>query len=218
MNTNSDRKDPKAWSHRPNVYQKCRYDTLERYNSYWYQLNIIIGQRISTLLEVGPGNHFLATQLRRMSVKVTTLDTLKGNHPNVCGDVLCLPLANSCVDCVTAFQVLEHIPWSAFDSCLAEMARVSRKIVVISLPDQHLYFRLRWELGVRSQPTTMKLLLTAPWAFKPSVSPDNPHYWVLGRAGFTVRKVLKAIEGRLQVIDHFRIFENPYHHFFICAV
>lgn len=45
-----------------------------------------------------------------------------------------LPFQNSSFDCVTCLEVLEHLPIKDYELALAELARVSRKYIIVSVP------------------------------------------------------------------------------------
>ena len=54
------------------------------------------------------------------------------------------PAGTDCAsEMVVAYEVLEHIPWELFAPSLAEMRRVSKKFVGVSLPDRERIFRLQ---------------------------------------------------------------------------
>jgi SAM-dependent methyltransferase len=47
-----------------------------------------------------------------------------------------LPFPDGAFDVVSAFEVIEHLPVGIFEATLAELARVSRDVVVITVPNQ----------------------------------------------------------------------------------
>jgi hypothetical protein len=45
---------------------------------------------------------------------------------------------------------------------------------------------------------------------------NGEHYWEIGKAGYPLSKITKYIEKAVfKIIKTYRIFENPYHRFFI---
>jgi len=45
---------------------------------------------------------------------------------------------------------------------------------------------------------------------------DDQHYWEIGKAGYRLGKITKDIErAGFDIIKTYRIFEHPYHRFFI---
>ena len=45
---------------------------------------------------------------------------------------------------------------------------------------------------------------------------DGEHYWEIGKAGYPLNRILEDIErAGFNIIKTYRIFEHPYHRFFI---
>lgn len=45
---------------------------------------------------------------------------------------------------------------------------------------------------------------------------NGEHYWEIGKAGYPLSKITKDIEkAGFKIIKTYRIFENPYHRFFV---
>ena len=56
-----------------------------------------------------------------------------------------LPFRDECADTITAFQVLEHVPEP--DATLAEMARVARRYLLVSVPREPMWRMLNMARG-----------------------------------------------------------------------
>ena len=138
-------------------YEKRSYNSKERFCSYWHQIDEVLKLEGRSVLEVGPGGGLVTSELRRRGIDVLTLDIDDELDPDVVGSVTSIPLPDGAVDVALAAQVLEHLPIDQAAAALNELARVSRKGVVVSVPDQTpfvggsypLYFGLYIE-GVRS--------------------------------------------------------------------
>jgi SAM-dependent methyltransferase len=111
------------------------YNTKERACSFWHQVDEVRGLGARTVLEVGPGNGIVSDWLRRVGVEVTTLDMDPALEPDVQGSVTELPFADNAFDAALCSQVLEHMPFSAAERGLRELARVARSGIVLSVPD-----------------------------------------------------------------------------------
>src|SRR4051812_17219292 len=116
-------------------YFRRGYDTPKRFASYWHQTDLSLKYAPKTVLEIGPGNGFLSTYLRRAGLDVTTVDLDPELKPGVAAALPQLPFADGSFDLVVCFEVLEHIPFESFVECLREIRRISRGSVAISLPD-----------------------------------------------------------------------------------
>ncbi len=110
-------------------YSFEKYFYPGRWMSYWYQTKeISCKQDIKTVLDIGSGTTFMhdILKIHRPDIEYKTLDIAKDIKPDFIGEVTAIPLPDSSYDAVTAFQVLEHIEFSDFESALLEMKRVSK--------------------------------------------------------------------------------------------
>lgn len=119
----------------PDVYWTRAYNTKERTCSYWHQVDEVLSLGARTALEVGPGPGIVTDWLRKAGVEVTTLDMESRLEPDVVGSVTEMPVDDGAYDAVVCSQVLEHLPFAEVERALAELARVARVGVVISVPD-----------------------------------------------------------------------------------
>ncbi len=114
------------------------------------ELDVVFGHVPSNsklvLLDVGTGlgdiphaAHRLAGQ-RKLSLTTVGLEltpslahgALAGAQHAICGNALALPFASNSVDVVTCSQVLHHFEAEEAGILLSEMARVSRRAVIVS--------------------------------------------------------------------------------------
>jgi len=197
----------------PNHYFNKSYDTKERFISYWHQINEIINLNPKTVLEIGIGNGFVSKYLKERKVNVITLDIDKRLNPDVVGSVLNMPFSDKSFDVVACYEVLEHLPFKNFPKALSEIFRVSKYYAILSLPDASRVYRIYIhipKIGI------FKKLIPLP-KLKPSVHKfDGKHYWEIGKAGYPLSKIINEIQkAGFKVEKTYRIFENPYHRFFI---
>lgn len=192
------------------------YDTKARLASYWHQIDEVLRFQPRTVLEVGIGSGFTTSSLRREGIDVTTLDVAEDLNPTIVGSVRSIPMSDNCIDIALCCQVLEHLPFSEFANAFSELYRVATKGVIISLPDQERCLRVsvRTELhvfkhGIRDFPR------------HPKHRPKNigvQHYWEIGCYDIGLADVLQKIN---QVTGKpprtYRVFENPYHRFFVAS-
>jgi SAM-dependent methyltransferase len=201
----------------PEHYADLTYDTKGRFISYWHQINLIMSTRPATVLEVGVGNKFVSNYLRNLGVDNHSLDFDERLEPDTVGSVLDLPFEDGQFDVACCFETLEHLPWEEFETAVEELRRVSRRFVLLSLPDRTPYARVDLEWRFHRQ--IARHLRDLP-NLRPEVHEfDGQHYWEIGRKGWPLSRIIEAIERHgLKVEEEFRVFEDPYHRFFRCAV
>ena len=119
----------------PEHYWSRAYNTKERTNSYWHQVDEVLGLKAATVLEVGPGGGLVTDWLRRAGLEVTTLDMDPELGADLLGSVTDVPAAARSFDAVLCCQVLEHLPFPDAERALRELARVARIGAVVSVPD-----------------------------------------------------------------------------------
>lgn len=190
------------------------YDTKERLASYWHQIDEVLRSGAKTVLEVGCGNGFTTTALRRAGLRVCTLDLAEDLQPDVVGSVRKIPLADSSVDIALCCQVLEHLPFSELHVGLAELVRVASRGLVISLPDQERYLRLQLRTQHR---VLLNFLHTIPRRIaKRPATMDPQHYWEIGCGSVGLADVVALMREITGVSPKtYRVPENPYHRFFV---
>lgn len=131
-------------------YSSKKYNSFERFASYYAQIQEAIEIGPKTVLEVGVGSGVVANFLKRAGIEVITCDIDKSTRPDVVADVRELPFEDNSFDAVLAYEILEHIPFENFEKAFLELRRVSRKKVIISLPHACFswegYFKLRFNL------------------------------------------------------------------------
>ena len=195
-------------------YAGPSYDSMERFISYWHQINIINSLHTKILLDIGIGNGFVSRYIRHHKLMdVNTLDTDRHLYPDVIGTVLAIPFIDKSFDCISCCEVLEHLPYGVFSEALSEVYRVSRKYVVLSLPDVTNAYHINIEFP-RVKP--IKKLINHPFHRPVEHVFDGEHYWEIGKSGYSLEKIKSdLITLKFNIINTYRIYEHSYHRFFI---
>ncbi len=194
-------------------YLDRSYDSRGRFASYWHQVDEVLEAGPGRVLEVGTGNGFVAMYLKARGLDVLTVDSDEDLRPDVVGDVRDLALPDGSFDSVLCCQVLEHLPYEDFPGALSEIFRVTGSHAVISLPDHSYSYRLFLEVP-RIGAFARVLSLSRPT--RTDELPGRSHYWEIGMAGYPLRRIKRDIEGAgFRIRRTFRVFEHPYHRFFI---
>jgi ubiquinone/menaquinone biosynthesis C-methylase UbiE len=195
-------------------YNFASYMDKRRWTSIWHQLNEVIAQRPTSVLEVGPGSGTFKNAAASFGFNVKTLDIDPELNPDYVGSATAIPVEDHSVDVACAFQVLEHMPFEVSMQALKELCRVARRAVVISLPD----VKTSWATTLSIPKLgTIRFVLPRP-GFKPQAHQfDGEHYWEISKQGYSLERVIcefgeVAPEYKLRT---YRVHENQYHRFFI---
>lgn len=191
-------------------YDFLKYNDKERWVSYYHQLEELFSFSPKSVLEVGVGSHVIGPILKRSGVEYRSLDIAADLGPDIVGSVEDIPLKDESVDVTCAFEVLEHLPFEKFDTCVGELFRVSRKGVVISLPHYGPPLKLRFKIPY---------LREYGWAWKLPHHPEHhfngQHYWEIGKRGYSARRIRDVLTKHGALVREYVPFENQYHHFFV---
>ncbi|MDE1875180.1 MAG: class I SAM-dependent methyltransferase [Patescibacteria group bacterium] len=191
-------------------YSLGSYVHPERFASYSYQLREIEKASPRSVLEIGVGDGVIGDYMRRNTdISYTSVDIDPELKPDVVGSVLELPFADGSYDVVCAFEVLEHIPFESFGAAVAEMTRVARSRVFISVPHFGPPLRFLFKMP--------KFGLKFSWKipYHPKHEWNGQHYWEIGKKGYPVKAVREVLEKHGRLVGDYVPFESQYHHFFI---
>lgn len=193
-------------------YEFSRYVSKERWLSTWYQIDAIRRLGPKNVLEIGPGPGLFKAVAATFGMDVETLDLDPALKPDHVGSATAIPFPDDTYDVVCAFQMLEHLPYEASLKAFEEMARVSRRHIVISLPDA----RRVWQYEVHiPKKGALKLLVPRPQLSAPIHAFDGEHYWEINKRGYQLKRVIADLSRRVNLTKTYRIYENPYHRFFV---
>jgi hypothetical protein len=184
--------------------------------SYAHQIHTVLQGSPRRVLEVGIGAGVVAAALRLAGIDVKTLDLQPELAPDVVASVLKIPFEQKSFDYSVCCQVLEHLPFDAFEQALRELRYVTRLGLVLSLPDvtRYNYVSIRVpRLGRREWAIHSRLFLRLP-------NPDDRlrgmgHYWEIGFEGFPLSRIKRAaIRAGWSIARTWRVPEHHWHRFF----
>lgn len=189
------------------------YDSKERFNSYWHQINEILSHKPRKILEIGIGNNFVSNYLIKRGFNVITLDIDKKLNPVAVSSVLNIPFSYETFDVVACYEVLEHLPYTYFKKALNEIFYVSNSYAILSLPDANRACRLFFQIPKIG---TFKKIIQFPRLEKTVNHFDGQHYWEIGKADYSLKTIIDAIrKAGFKIEKTYRVFETPYHRFFV---
>jgi len=201
-----------------NHYLQRKYASLERFISYFYQIDFIRKAKAKKILFIGIGDGLVSDYLKKIpEMEVVTYDIDPALHPDVVGDVRCLSFKDNEFDLVVAFEVLEHIPFKEFTVALSDLARISKEKVILSLPFRQTSFEFIVRLPfIRTlfKRSFFRFLWTIPIRF-PGFEVSGQHYWEIDSKQFSIKKVRSIIKKNFDILFEQKALLNPYRYFFM---
>ena len=200
-------------------YSKKKYNDLDRFISYFYQVDLTQDHLFDggKILEIGKGSGFFSEYMKKLGYDITTADFDKNLQPDIVADVRSLPIFDNSFDLVTAFEILEHLPFEDVPKALAELKRVSKKRVIISLPYRST--GLEWVFkfpGIRSlfKKPFLSLFLRIPLKFG-GIKVSGQHYWEIDGWRWRLGKIRRLLREHFRIVKEIRPVLNHYHYFFV---
>lgn len=193
------------------------YDTLPRFISYFYQVDLVKKLEPKKILEIGVGNKTVSNYLKNRGYDITTCDFDKDLKPDIIADIRNLPFKKNSYDLITAYEILEHIPYKDAKKCLKSLSEISKKYVIVSLPYSSIYFEfiLRFPLIKKIfKKFSLNFFFRIPLFFK-KIEFKGEHYWEIGRRGYSLNKIRKEIKKYFKIEKEVRPILNDYHYFFV---
>lgn len=193
-------------------HYKKNYDNLERWCSYWYQIEYVLRSGDKNILEVGVGNKTVSEYLRRMGFKVTTCDYAQDLEPDVVADVTNLPFKKNQFETVLCYEVLEHLPYESFLSALTNLYKVARTNVMLSIPQRSGEMFVHYRIPRFKE---RKVLWTKPHKPRPVFKFNGVHYWELESEGHSLERIqADIVKAGFTIRETNTYMENTYHRFF----
>lgn len=196
-------------------YLTMAYLSKERWISFWHQLMEVTETNPKSMLEIGPGPGIVSQILEDMRISVVSVDIDDRLRPTAKADVTKLPFRDKSFDCVLAAEVLEHIPFAEVSGALREIARVSRRSIVITLPH---HWRFSPSIALKIFPFVPRVQKVFPISvFAPKHQFDGQHYWEIGKKDYPIGRVRSLIieSTQFKLVRDYLVEENPYHHVFV---
>lgn len=194
-------------------YNFLKYENINRFASYYFQLKTVIEINPNNILEIGKGSGFFYREIKNQGYDIKIADFDASLNPDFVADVRDLPLNSDSFSCVCAFQILEHLPFEDFKKSVNELKRVSKEYLFISLPDKGRYLKLDLRL-----PKIGKIKkLYSLTKFKQDIHIFNgEHYWEINKKGYDEKNIQDIlVDDEWELVINNRLFENPNHRFYL---
>lgn len=196
------------------VYFSDSYFSMPQLCSFAHQLNFIHSMRPKSAIEIGLGNGFVSTYLRRAGVPVITADINPALEPDICA-----PLAevrahiDAPRDLVICCEVLEHMPLEELDANLEHLRGLGERLF-LTLPNSYRAYGIS---GLMFLPKLRRLFdLNFNFPSKHPIT-GGPHFWEVGYTAACSRSAIaKRLNTRYRSVRSGRFALNPYHMWFVC--
>lgn len=199
-------------------YAKKKYNSLSRFISYFFQIDTLsFLEDIKDVLEIGPGSKFVSRELENLGYKVTTCDFDTSVNPDVVADVRNLPFEDNSFDCIIACQILEHVSYDEFEKVLEKMSKITKKYLIISLPNRHTGFEFIFKfpfIQTLLKKNFLDLNFQIPVKF-PGFKESGQHYWEIDFWTTSRAKVEKSLKRNFEILNKFKPPLNKYHQFYV---
>ncbi len=166
-------------------YDISNYNNNETWMNFWYQINFVLQTGAKKVLEIGPGNKTVTDMLKKAGIEVITVDIDPNLRPDFLAGVTELPFTDSEFDVALCSEVLEHLPYDNFMPALKELKRVSRKFIVLGLPNAGAVLRLDVKLPILKR---FVIFTKIPFFWKEHKF-NGEHYWESGKKGYSQNKI-----------------------------
>ena len=203
-------------------YDFGRYVTKERMLTFWYQLKEVLSKKPGNLLEIGIGSKIVSGVIRELGIDLTTVDinpTLKLDYV-VAVQNLSDKFKPASFDLILCARVLHHIPFSDFEIAIRQMAEITKKYVILTLPtdDLRLYFSMRIT-SRRSIIYSLKLPLFIKRVTLRLLRKDKTYYsklWKIDASkDYSLSKIKKVIENYFIIEKSYPVPEDRSHFIFV---
>lgn len=168
------------------------------------------------VLVVGGGDGLVPDILRSDGMNLTISDIREDLNPDLVADVRDIPRDDNVFDLTICCQVLEHIPFDQVPIAFQELARVTRRRIVISIPDSRRFmsFNLRiLKFAKHFQASPPRLTKKK---FPSTKLEELGHYWEAGYEGIGLNEVAQACTAPgWHLTEHTRVVEMPWHLFLV---
>lgn len=147
--------------------------------------------------------------LRKIGLDAETLDINNNLNPHYVGDISNEKyIPPKVYDCVLCAEVLEHIPFDRFGSCLKNLYRTTNRYAVITLPN---CLSKKYEFGIMINHHYREVGLGKK---KNKIAPM--HFWELNSDAYcTYKEVAKYLNRFFSIKEEGMIIQNRYHYYYI---
>lgn len=196
-------------------YVNTEYFTRAQFDSLVSQLLVVAELKPQTVLEIGPGNGFVSSFLKKSGFKVTTFDINANLKPDVIGNLAELDryFEDKTFDLILCAEVLEHLPFEYFNVILEKFNNIAKEHIVITLPRQH---RILLDLRVLFKIPFIPYQKINWFLRIPNRTKWEEHHWEIDYSPeFSLEKIKYAMRQNLDLVRSWVDERHRTHQFFI---
>ena len=198
------------------AYFSDGYFSIQQLFSLSHQINEIHKLRPKSILEIGIGNGFTSSFLRRAGYRVTTVDINQDLEPDICAplDQVGSIIGGDHFDLVVCCEVLEHMPLQEFKSNLDHLGNLGRRLF-LTLPNYRASVGLG---GLLRLPKLGARIFDWTIDIPRKKKLDAEHFWEVGSEDKTsLKAIVSDLKCRYISVEVKKMPLNPYHIAFICS-
>ena len=177
-----------------------RYYSDKRIGQQWFQLHLLDGLPVQTVLEIGPNLGLVSAMLVNAGFSVTTMDMLPSQDPrpdipHIQGELTAIDSDRlRGHDAIICCETLEHLPWDRVQDVLAKFRAAAPQYLIISVP--YMGFQVDWRLYFNAVTARSKFSFKKLNFLRRFKIEEDPwgHKWEAGYRGHS----LAALEGKIQ--------------------
>lgn len=173
------------------AYYTEKYFGMEQLSSLIHQIHDISKLAPSSIIEIGLGNGFTSSFLRRSGINVTTVDINPNLEPDICAPICDLDKhlnPDSKFDLAVCCEVLEHIPFEEFVENIKMLRKFSDKLY-LTLPNYRPSFGISGFIRLPKFRHLFGLFIDIPR----KKTLEKEHFWEVDSAKETSKKAILQI-------------------------
>lgn len=195
------------------IYFSNEYFSLPQLFSLAQQIHEIHSMKPQSILEIGIGNGFVSTFLRRAGYTIKTADINPSLEPDICAplDEVHDFIEGQIFDVVVCCEVLEHMPLESLENNIKYLKSLGKKLF-LTLPTSQKAFGLYGFLRLpKNYPYPLRMIFNVDLQNQL----DSGHFWEVGYCHKSSRKeIINLLKKHYNYVDSGYMIMNPYHIYF----
>jgi len=199
-------------------YKFSEYVSLDRFNTYWFQINEVLNLEPRSVAEIGVGTGVVKYLVEGFGVPVTSIDINENLKPDVVSPITSAAeaLNGQTFDVVLCSRVFHHIPFGDVESALENIWRLSAKhaVLVLAAEDFRVYTAVRLT-SKREKFFSIPIPLFIKRMVLKATKASSAYYyniWKINSSNVTRKANVDAlIENRFSILKSYPVPKNHGH-------